>query len=85
MIQDRRPVSAGELAEFVYCNRAWWLKAVKKMTVGRAALRRQEAGNEWHWRQGKTIARADGQSSAGYAALAIAVLLLACWAWGAIR
>ena len=85
MIPNERPVSASELAEFVYCNRAWWLKSIKTFAVNRTALRNQNAGNIWHWRQGKTTAGADGLSWAGYVVLAMSIFLLAMWIWGATR
>ena len=72
-----RPVRVSELAEFVYCHRAWWLKMVCKEPSSAASREAQVAGELWHQAQGAKIATTDALSGAGIAALVIALLLLA--------
>lgn len=76
-----RPVRVSELAEFVYCQRAWWLKMVCKKPSNAEAREAQAQGELWHQAQGTKIARTDALSGAGIAALLIALLLLALALW----
>lgn len=76
-----RPVRVSELAEFVYCERAWWLKMVCKEPSNAEAREAQAQGELWHQAQGTKIARTDALSGAGIAALLIALLLLALALW----
>ena len=79
------PIRASELAEFVYCQRAWWLKMVCKEPSSEEAREAQAEGERWHQRQGAQIARTDALSAAAYAVLLIAILLLAAATWEALR
>lgn len=76
-----RPVRVSELAEFVYCQRAWWLKMVCKEPSSAEAREAQAQGEIWHQVQGAKIARTDALSGAGIAALVVALLLLALALW----
>lgn len=85
MAKPNDPIRVSELAEFVYCQRAWWLKMVLKEPSSEAAREAQAEGERWHQQQGTRIARTDALSGAAYAALLIAVLLLAVATWRALR
>lgn len=75
-VMKDRPVRVSELAEFVYCHRAWWLKMVCKESPSAESREAQAQGELWQQVQGDRIARTDALSGAGYGALLIALLLL---------
>ncbi|MDX6457551.1 MAG: hypothetical protein QOE55_1248 [Acidobacteriaceae bacterium] len=79
------PIRVSELAEFVYCKRAWWLKMVQKEPSSAESREAQAEGERWHQQQGAHIARTDALSGAGYAALLIAMLLLVLAVWSRLR
>ena len=70
------PIRVSELAEFVYCKRAWWLKMVQKKPSDAEAREAQAQGEMWHKEQGERVARTDALTGGAYAALLIAFLLL---------
>jgi len=72
----RRLISAAELAEFVYCPKAWELKYVHGVESSSEAHRLQVEGSAWHAAQGRQIARSDSFRWAAYFALALAVILI---------
>jgi len=74
-VMRRRLISATELAEFVYCPKAWELKYVRGVQPSSEAQRLQLEGNAWHASQGRQLARGDSFRWAAYAALALAVIL----------
>jgi hypothetical protein len=76
----RKLIRATELAEFVYCSRAWGLKYVHGVQPSREAQQLQIEGNAWHADKGRSLARTDSLRWAAYAALALAAILFAfCW------
>ena len=85
MAKPDDPIRVSELAEFVYCQRAWWLKMVRKVPSSEASREAQAEGELWHRQQGARIAISDGFGGAGYAALLIAILLLVLVVWGMTR
>ena len=85
MAKPDDPIRVIELAEFVYCQRAWWLKMVRKEPSSEKAREAQAEGERWHRQQGVQIASTDALSGAAYAALLIAIVLLALAAWRALR
>lgn len=68
-------MSATELAEFVFCAKAWELKYVHGVEPSSEAQKLQVEGNTWHAAQGRQIARSDSFRWAAYTALALAVIL----------
>ncbi len=80
---DRKLIRATELAEFVYCSRAWELKYIRGVQPSREAQQLQRAGNAWHAVQGRALALSDSLRWAAYAALALAAILFAfsCLGW----
>lgn len=75
------PVRVSELAEFVYCQRAWWLKMICEEPSSAEAREAQAEGELWHQAQGAKIASTDALSGAGVAALLLTLLLLAVALW----
>ena len=73
-------IRATELAEFVYCSKAWHLKYVVGAEVSPVARELQAEANAWHVEQGRSLARSDGYRWAGFAALMLAIVLIVfCW------
>ena len=52
-------IRATELAEFVYCSKAWHLKYLEGAEVSPEARELQAEANAWHIEQGKSLARGD--------------------------
>ena len=76
----QRLIRATELAEFVYCSKAWHLKYVDGAEVSPAARELQAKANAWHIEQGRSLARGDSYRWAGFAALMLAIILVVfCW------
>ena len=71
----RKLISATELAEFVYCAKAWELKFVRGAESSAEAQQLQFEGNAWHAAQGRRLARSDSFRWAAFIALALAVIL----------
>lgn len=74
-VMRRRLISATELAEFVYCAKAWELKYVRGIEPSSETQRLQVAGSAWHASQGRQLARGDSFRWAAFIALALAVIL----------
>jgi hypothetical protein len=71
----RKLISATELAEFVYCAKAWELKHIRGAEPSSEAHHLQVEGNAWHITQGRQLARSDSYRWAAIAALTVAVIL----------
>ena len=71
----RKLISATELAEFVYCAKAWELKHIQGAEPSSATQQLQVEGHAWHVAQGRQLARSDGFRCAALAALMLAVIL----------
>ena len=72
---SRKLISATELAEFVYCAKAWELEYIRGAEPLSETQQMQARGNAWHLAQGRQIARSDSFRWAAFVALALAVLL----------
>jgi hypothetical protein len=72
---SRKLIAATELAEFVYCAKAWELKYVRGVEPSSGTQQLQDEGNAWHASQGRQLARGDSFRWAALFALAIAVIL----------
>ena len=71
----RKLIPATELAEFVYCAKAWELKYVRGSESAAEAQQLQVEGNAWRAAQGRQLARSDSLRWAAFIALALAVIL----------
>jgi hypothetical protein len=58
-------IRATELAEFVYCSKAWHLKYLDGAEVSPGARELQAEANAWHIEQGRSLARGDSYRWAG--------------------
>ena len=73
-------IRAAELAEFVYCSKAWHLKYLDGAEVSSASRELQAAANAWHVEQGRSLARVENYRWAGFSALMLAIILIVlCW------
>jgi hypothetical protein len=72
----RKLIAATELAEFVYCAKAWELKYVRGAEPSSDAQQLQVEGNAWHLVQGRQLARSDSFRRAAFVVLALAVVLI---------
>jgi len=68
-------IAATELAEFIYCAKAWELKYVRRVEPSSETRQLQVEGNAWHASQGRQLARGDSFRWAAFVALALAVIL----------
>jgi hypothetical protein len=72
---SRKLIAATELAEFIYCAKAWELKYVRRVEPSSETRQLQVEGNAWHASQGRQLARGDSFRWAAFVALALAVIL----------
>ena len=70
-------IRASEIAEYVYCRRAWWLRRVG----GRASrnLRQMAAGTAFHEAHGQLVQRARQARNLVYVLLALALSFILVW------
>ena len=73
----RKLIAVTELAEFVYCAKAWELKYIQGAQPSSEAQLLQVKGNAFHAAQGRALAHSDSLRWAAYAALALAAILFA--------
>ena len=74
---EERVIRASEIAQFVYCARAWWLGSVE----GRPSAHRREmrAGTAAHRRHGVGVRLTLWAARLGYALVLLGVLLGVVW------
>ena len=77
---ESAPIRASELAQFSYCQRAWWLSAVRKLPAeNEAELKRGRAAHVRHERQ---VRRMASWRRAGFTLVAVGgVFLLIALIW----
>jgi hypothetical protein len=72
-------IPATQLAEYVYCSRAWHLKQ-RGVPVSKETRVIQAQANAWHEVQGRSLTTGHSYRWAGYAAGLLAVVLfIFCW------
>ena len=67
-------IPATQLAEYVYCSHAWYLKQ-HGVQVSQETRAIQAEANSWHEQQGRSLAAGDSYRWAAFAALLLAALL----------
>jgi CRISPR/Cas system-associated exonuclease Cas4 (RecB family) len=69
-----RLIRASEIGEYVFCRRAWWLRAVQ----GNASVnvREMAAGTEAHTRHGQSVGLARGLQWLAFVLAALALIFL---------
>lgn len=72
---SRKLIAATELAEFLYCAKAWELKYVRGVEPSNETRQLQVEGNSWHASQGRQLARGDSFRWGAIVALSLAVIL----------
>jgi CRISPR/Cas system-associated exonuclease Cas4 (RecB family) len=70
-------IKASEIAEYVYCNRAWWLR----VEVGYTPLSSDSLarGTAYHGRHGQKVAKAESARRLALAFLFLAVSVFVFW------
>lgn len=67
-------IRASEVSDYLYCNRAWWLKRARGMRPRETqALRR---GTRYHQQHGRTVRRASWLRGVAYVLVFLAIALL---------
>jgi CRISPR/Cas system-associated exonuclease Cas4 (RecB family) len=70
-------VTASELREFVFCERAWWLNR-QGYRVSRKAQASREAGVEFHEQRARA-ARTTSEGASLWVAIVLALAAIAIW------
>ncbi len=73
MPKDRSLVRASDIGAWVFCNRAWWLANVKKVTPQNTE--QLDAGTRAHRKHGQSLRRSAQLQRLGFFLLAVAMLL----------
>ena len=71
-------INASEIAEYLYCNRAWWLKRV--MDAPSQNVRELEQGETFHDEHASTVVQAQTNRRFAYLFVLLALFLLAAGA-----
>lgn len=66
--------NASELAEYLYCRRAWWYKNVRGLDS--ANIRRMETGSRYHTQHGSRVRRLPWLRGFAYVMIFAAVAVL---------
>lgn len=70
---------ASEIAEYLFCARAWWLGRVKG--ISSQNVREMKQGISWHQRHGRAVERSHILQRLALALLILATAILAVWLW----
>ncbi len=68
-------IKASELADYVYCRRAWWLRRVNGLASEN--LREMQAGQIYHRQHGQLVKKAVWAQRAVYVLVFLAVFFIA--------
>ncbi len=67
-------IRASEIAEYVYCRRAWWLRRVRGVATANVA--QLQAGTRHHEQHGQLVRRSIWAQRLAYVALFCAIAVL---------
>jgi CRISPR/Cas system-associated exonuclease Cas4 (RecB family) len=67
-------IRASEIGEFLYCQRAWWLR--RELGVHSQNVRELEAGRHYHEAHGRLVDRARYGRQAAIALLGLVALII---------
>ncbi len=70
---------ASEIAEYVFCARAWWLGRVKG--VPSLNIRQMKHGASWHQSHDRTVERFHFLQRLSLTLLILAIVILVIWLW----
>jgi CRISPR/Cas system-associated exonuclease Cas4 (RecB family) len=70
-------IKASEIAEYVYCSRAWWLRVEVGYTP--LTIDRQARGTRYHVEHGANVARAERARRIALGLLFLAVSAFVFW------
>lgn len=73
-----RVIKASEIGEYVYCNRAWWLR--RNYDVRPQNVQELQAGTTYHQEHGDTVRQAVLVKRLALMFLFVAVSILVFWA-----
>lgn len=74
-----RLIRASEVAQYVFCHRAWWLAAVQELPS--ANIEELLAGERGHARHGRRVNLIRALNAAAYLILFLALALGGVWIW----
>lgn len=74
-----RLIRASEVAQYVFCHRAWWLAAVQEQPS--ANIQELIAGERGHARHGRRVSLLRALNALAYALLLLALILGGIWLW----
>ena len=70
-------IRASEIGEYIYCQRAWWLKRIEGYTSEN--VHELQLGTDHHEAHGKTVARAGQAGRLGLIFLLAAAAVFVLW------
>ncbi len=71
-----RTLRASEIAEFIFCQRAWWYRRLGTPSANTGRLR---SGTRWHREHGQSVLAANCLRVAGYLLLIAAAVVAAAY------
>jgi hypothetical protein len=77
--RTERTIRASEVAQYVFCRRAWWLAAVQELPS--ANVQDLLAGERGHARHGRRVSLIRAADTLAYLVLLLAIVVGAIWVW----